>query len=1520
MLENSGTLSQQIRVKTLLIMLLAFVGVAGGMEIFNPLQAQANQVISDPLGSYFLYKGANDGSTRFSNMLTKRPADFPATKTLWESDVYKMTYGEGTSNPTTSLRHQLFLPPTTNGVPPATVTYYNPASYPDAWTPDQFMGWSRFTGIVTNPTTKKKEFQVVGTAVPYRWFHTTYVNHRVQILAKVSNKTKGTTVFSATEAHILPITQSRRYMLNYWYDAGTKSNNDAANKNKWPSSIIEANYFSPAYSMYPGTTDPTIRNKEVTKLCGLGIVGADVISGENGPGSSKACNYIYDFAGFQANVPIEDLMLNSNVGGRDEVSIDFKIALSVNAPNGGTNYQVAHLDILTDIQTEVPIFESTGYELGKVVVSKIGASHFDAREVTLVRNPMLARTQYHALAGQMDKINLTKEEDGGKGYNASSYYHLRNSWFKDNYKIDEAYPYNSKSADTNSRGFYTYTNLHVATVVGANGYSGLQYGWKQGSSSWGSGVRALDPYRGRTLGGYAYGPSEYFYTNNLSVVVKFVPNPDPSVNVRVFYIDKYDKKNVGEFTPNPEIINIRKSQGNVTIKPNSSRKTVNRGGREWQFVATTANPGSVTRSFTNSADVYFEYERVPDPYKDVKIYYMNRENHGQQPNAGNLVNGFVPNPKNLRIEFRDTITHKIADNEMVVNDTKVTRRKWKFEEYVGNPRANTLKYDVGDDGVYNTSNASVKNLDKLFYYYTRYDDVQVRYVDADTINKTGGPDIIVSKNSPRYEELAFKNTLTVEAEDTFYDNNGNLWQLDDGQAAYPRIQSRTNDKADPPTPISFLYRRPYNVKIEHRQLLSDGTPGGNVTGAVLHREDIDLRLDRYATFSAVDDGKIPNHPKHNYVGAISVDGGTTIIPHDPRQVEMLVKKGMNQIIFYYMEPALCDTNGSTFNGPNLLSCEEEIPVDNTLTDPTLMMPYVNGYLAKLGDDAVNNSSASSYVYNYVPMIQPKGVFAVRAVDVRAVGGGQVETATNDKSTTYISPLINELTPKRFQAPNTNATTTVKLTNATNPKPMSALATETDPMDMANWGDKTGVSLVLDSTSINRGTLGDVEFVTSYKYLDTIRHNYRPTLVYNGVTYMAEYVDTTLDYEEQKAVEFTTEVDDAGHDYGESFGNAGTSEFMYTVGFERKARPELNGEGKTVIRSEIRKFYEVFSNAYDSHTQTYDTQRAVEVDNKIYYANMLAYEDLPYLKAATKSKRAGANANVLTFDKDNMWYLIGHYDEQNPTLDSQLVDVQSIYNATNGTTLANFLDSKVNKRFNTTVIPDPMAGEYLLNYDKVIPMVYGKYTDEAIGQSLEFITKDVFAVGSDSGYQVVVKDARVEPSAANWKNGWGDVDVYTGEQYGANNSIRVLTERNILVDALTNDLGLTHAVSDSDKLVTKGRGSLFFLPVDIKLDPVAGNDRYHNRIVVTDLGLNDATYFQDDIITVDTYLFGRGNDVIYSPQRLEVEEGKEVENIDVLINNAAVNDYKNIPTEQWKTSNGTRMVYSPVLKPFIKNTP
>lgn len=1515
MLENNETLKQHLTISKLTLILLTFIGVVGGIFLSNPLNVQAQNVtLPSPAGAYKLYQ-TSSGAETFDYLLKQRPADFPDPKTLWDSSAYRMDYAtqNGMGNPSNYLRHQIFVSPLVDGLPPETVKYYNPKDETL-----KYSNWDRYTGIVTNPSTGQKEFQVVGTAVPYRWFHTTYLNHRVQIIAEIRNTSTEHTVYRGYEADLLPMSQSRRYMLNFWYDGGTKNNEGMANSVKSLSNIQNKNYFSSTYSMYPPTSmgypyTPNI-HKEITKLCGLGIVGASQQTDWAGTSSATSCNYLYDYAGFQVNIPVNELMSLNNPTGRDPIEISFKIALSVAAPGGRTNYQVAHLDILTDTQVEVPIFDENNYELGELSIEKNGVANFDAMELSLVRNPLLARTTYYAGEGEMDASTSWVEQ--GK------IYHPRNQQYI-KYAGKERYPYNEKKRDSNnviienSRGFNIYTNLHVATVVGANTYNGVQYGWKQQrNNSWYNWIRDSDPFKNATRYGYAYAPSEYFYRNNLSVTLKYTPNPIPTKNIEVRYIDTNTKQLITEFSPNPEIVNISEAEGTKEITVNPARLTVNRGGREWRFVATAANPAIVTRTYDDPQVVYFEYERTPDPVKDLNIYYVNNANKGEEPNATNMVNGITPNPEKLTIKFKDTITH--TNTKLEVNDRTVPRRRWKFEEGVGNTVSNTLKYDVGDDGVYNTADPSNKNLTRLFYYYTRYDDVQVMYVDGDTLDKPGGPDVILAKNSPVFKELAFGDTLTVEGEDEILDNNGNLWQIDDSLTKYPRVQTRVNDKATSPEPMIFVYRRPYNVKVEHRQLLSDGTPGGTVSGEVLHREDYNLRLDRYAILDAMDDGTIPGRPDHKYVGAISVDGGTTILPHEPRKVEMLIEKGMNQIIFYYMEPITCDTDETTFNGPNLVSCGTSI--NTAASKPDRVLPYINGYLAKLGDEPVNNIGASSYVYNYAPLIQPEGVFAVRAVNVRAVGGGEVVSSTNDNSVTYLTDELDNIKPKLYMAPNIHTTTSLKITNAPNSKHVSELSKIEDLKDMSDWGDGTGVSLVLDNTNINRGSLGDVEFTTSYKYIDTIRHNYRPTLVYNGVSYMAEYVDTTLDYEQQKAVEFTTEVEDAGHDYGESFGNAGTSEFMFAVGFERTPVFDTDATGNEVLSTEIKKFYEIYSNAYDSHTRTYDTQRAVEVDNKLYYVNMLAYNELPYLNSATKANRDGASANVLTFDKDNMWYLIGNYDEQNPTLDKELVDVQSIYNAADGTTLADFLDSKVSKRFNTSVIPDPMSGEFLLNYEKVIPLVYGKYTDEAIGQSLEFITKDVFAVGSDSGYQVIVKDAREEPSASEWKNGWKDVDVYTGEQYGENNSVRVLTNRNLLVNALTDDLGLTHAVSDSDKLVTKGRGSLFFLPVDIKLNDVEGNDKYHNRTVVTDLGLNDATYFQDDIITVDTYLFGRGNDVIYSPQRMEIEDGKQVETVDVLINNAALNDFKNIPSEQWKTSNGTRMVYSPVLKPFIKSIP
>ena len=201
-MESNGKSNQQLKLTALLILLLAFVGVAGGLDLYPPLQARAaNQVLNGPLGHYYnKMGGAKHASLLYKDMLTKRPADFPAPATLWNTSGYQMVYTGGLGNATTSLRHQVFLPPlSSNGTPPSTVKYYNPKSYPAEWTQDQYNAWDRYTGIVTNPSDNKKEFQVVGTAIPYRWFHTTYVNHRVQIIAQVQNKTKGTTKYVSTE-------------------------------------------------------------------------------------------------------------------------------------------------------------------------------------------------------------------------------------------------------------------------------------------------------------------------------------------------------------------------------------------------------------------------------------------------------------------------------------------------------------------------------------------------------------------------------------------------------------------------------------------------------------------------------------------------------------------------------------------------------------------------------------------------------------------------------------------------------------------------------------------------------------------------------------------------------------------------------------------------------------------------------------------------------------------------------------------------------------------------------------------------------------------------------------------------------------------------------------------------------------------------------------------------------------------------------------------------------------------------
>ena len=131
-----------------------------------------------------------------------------------------------------------------------------------------------------------------------------------------------------------------------------------------------------------------------------------------------------------------------------------------------------------------------------------------------------------------------------------------------------------------------------------------------------------------------------------------------------------------------------------------------------------------------------------------------------------------------------------------------------------------------------------------------------------------------------------------------------------------------------------------------------------------------------------------------------------------------------------------------------------------------------------------------------------------------------------------------------------------------------------------------------------------------------------------------------------------------------------------------------------------------------------------------------------------------------------------------------------------------------------------------NFNKKLPVTY-------VYGLREFLLDDVVAVGKDTGYPVVGQTDTIES------------DYVT--RYTADNGV---------------------APSDTDKLVTSNKGSIYLIPLNNEGQTV--DDVYNTRLFVNQIGISQFNLIDEDEITFKKYLYGRGDNVIYSGQREEVD--------------------------------------------------
>lgn len=1223
-------------------------------------------------------------------------------------------------------------------------------------------------------------FQITGSLVPYRYFHTTSDNHRTSILVKVHDSTGKEIDFRHYGTKTLPVDQTGRYTYRF-VSSGLIKNKartaQPANADGTPSNIVPGNYFQGYWNKVGGLKNLP---NQADKVCGLGIAGAYLATGSY----STSCNYLYEWSGFQANIDVTNIIEKLAAEGHDtnELKMDFRLVYEQTSVDKaeGVNVTVAPLDIVINLGGAQTQFVN---ELGKTgfvtLRSAEGSGSFNLLEQQLLRQRIT------------------------NGVRTLTY---------STFPLGRTY-YNDWDSQRDTNGFRKRRNFRIENLKEAGGQRGIYFGFKL----WGEPT-------------YSYAPNDYFYTFNHTAYLRFT---------------------TAEIPPEIDIYTIIANFRNLDAP-----------SQYIEAISPSSRPVDIT----------------PDSSTEVSLTTLNI---GQ-----------------------------------TVEDPKVNGREWQFTRSES-PTYSREKYTVKSDtgGVYDVLRPENKVLTHLDFYYKRYDTVQIRYED---VHNRG--ELVPATNNPQTLTVGFNETVSHAAEDEVVDTNGVKWsfvEVGDNK----QTQHVTNDQLNGKeiAPLVYYYEPYVDVEVAHRQILRGTTANSldGINGETLATDTLNVRIGRYAKIDAREDNTLVDssgRTGYNYVGLVSVDGGTTIRQHKTRTLEHIVSLNMDTIVFYYGIPVGCDTtHQNNITDTTIISCIETNASTSDRKD--FVLPYINGYLTKLGNVTQYDAQSSVYVYNYAPIVHPEGVYALRNVTTRAIHGSDTVESTNNKAKIYLSEELNNLTVEPYQALNSspNIDITLRLANGAVVGQMSDLYDPTfEGNDMSNWTDGLSLTYQVGTDELNTDT-GGVRFLLDYTYIDEVRHNYAPSLVYNGRTYIAEYVATSLNFSNQKAVRIDTSIADAAVDYNEYMGTLKNTEYKYSVGFERIPVPKSNrgGSSEPWFNALYERYYETFAlqrdgyGSYNHVTKEFEgsdleTQQAIDISNRLYYHNDLNETSLPYVDEATRSDRTDLS-NTLTFNSDEMWYLVDEFDNNNDLLANYGVNLEEDVASQQA------LDSLITSPVNATYLPD-LLGDHAQTHRRAIPLVYSGYTGngDTKGQYFNIETLDLFGVGSDSGIQYVSEDVRTAPTPSTWQTGYtlkSGVFTSNAEQLG-----REVNRQAEYRDAL--EL-MGYEPSDNDKYITTKEGSLYYIPLHNGIGTT-----HRNRLLIGGLGLNDATLAQEDIITYDKYLYGLGSDAIYTPQREVVEAGREINksNVHYFLTSDDTKLYDTVP--EWPIANGTRMMYTHIIEELL----
>lgn len=1281
----------------------------------------------------------------------------------------------------------------------------------------------------------KKYLRISGTAVIPEYFHHTKANQQVAVMTREDGRDDQIKVWKAT-----PINLTSSASFDYGYGSvygednwralarvGSKNYGVHTTNDPYPltAETIDGVYGLSKYYDYENINllddgyHSGINRNQVSKLAGLGIVGGKLT---RDPG----VNYVMDYTGFVVDIPVNALVSDP----KKEHGYEFKIAKTMTTPNGhDARVYVQPLGMPSTRVHSTRVADAETGSVGNMVFRPVSPDDVTYRPMPdALRNFLQA---YDFVTEEYDRSTFRGRPSAGKVGDRS---------FPASYSSPRMIGIGVDFVPKFGRDMWGELNRASSNVdhveMKHHGRGDVWVGWKAPS---------IDKNRNvYTTAGIAYSvmPSAKMtyipmnVTNFKPVVVRHVTVVD-GMPQQPFKVETHIReKGVYGFTFKPLGASELRSYGRNLRYTGDVRFGLDRtkpteyipsGGRWYsnEFLYSAENGGNNTLY----VDIYYEGDTPPPPTLEHGDLLL-RERHRLTGTQSNIVG--------------TSVDHKLG----VGDSASISRIRpygyvysgsYRVDEYDSRNRLTSSRDLSGT--VHTVTNRRVDESWTqwaMFYYNLRRYNYEVEHVNASTGNK-------IEHNVSDYITSTNPNSPTRR---TVYPLRGN--QLPDG----------------------YTYSGRYNV---------DGVTRNGSSYTIVYDDESDNLVVRFLY-----DWNEPEETTKRFQGD---DTG------EPRPVDTYINTGIQ---------TNRDVNGNVVN--TSLQANTSAVID-TYEAPIAIIPQ-RTRLAFRRDDGIEPTNST--VSKSEPVTLYNNVFLDSLRLDRRIGGSidangnQPARVTVTGGVPMSSGTVSGTEDLQDKALGRSGATV----GVNEDRDFVGRWLDSGVTDMRRWTpeDALGV-LSRDLVYSNRNQLnGITEVVATYEVdvYNRIKHNYQPIVGSDGLEFY-EYTGSDIlqgyyRYNSsgnrignlQDALVSQTsvlDVTDIGvNEYvdAEGFkvgaGQVAPAQFKVASelfddggrtikGYSSEALPNYGAVDPVVAKGDTS--YNVNRNMGDTprvdyyeefgyvpfHTEDeVMTQQAIPVGGKVTYVNPYEYFLFPTMSRLSVMEESGNTVDDIT-NKVNRFRSEGLFDsdvkftpEHSGFYMSEVDEIgefeSTIPNVTSDN--KNHMSSNVTpvNQYNP-VRPDELTTRNYRTYHSLIGGSTSRYTPVDTLQSVdnfnkklpityvyglrEFLLDDVVAVGQDTGYPVVSQAGTIE---------------------------------NDYVTRYTSDNGV--APSNTDKLVTTNKGSIYLIPLNNKGQSIG--DKYNTRMFVNQIGISQFNLIDEDEITFEKYLYGRGDNVIYSGEREEVE--------------------------------------------------